>query len=149
MYGERRFLLNELNNYTSVIAVSTSSGNFGLKTTYNGFSDYNETQIGLAYGRNLGKKIDVGVQFNYNAVQISGYGNASAITFEAGTIFHLTDQLNAGIHVSNPVGGKFGKDGQEKISSVYTIGLGYDVSDNFFISTEIEKEENQPVNVNA
>lgn len=92
MYGERRFLLNELNNYTSVIAVSTSSGNFGLKTTYNGFSDYNETQIGLAYGRSLGKKIDVGVQFNYNAVQISGYGNASAITFEAGTIFHLTCQ---------------------------------------------------------
>ncbi len=57
--------------------------------------------------------------------------------------------MNAGIHVNNPVGGKFGKDQQEKLSSVYAVGLGYEASDKFFISAEIEKEEDQPVNVNA
>jgi len=45
MYGERRFLLHELTNDTSVIAVPTSSGNFGLKTSYDGFIDYNETKL--------------------------------------------------------------------------------------------------------
>lgn len=149
VYGERKFLLTELNSYTTVIGLPTSSGNFGLKAAYNGFSDYNETQIGLAYGRKLGKKIDVGVQFNYQGLRIAGYGNASAISFELGTILHLTDQLHAGVHVSNPVGGKFGKDQQEKLSSVYAVGLGYDASEKFFISAEIEKEEGQPVNVNA
>lgn len=149
VYAERKFLLTELNNYTAVLGIPTTSGNFGLKAAYNGFSDYNETQIGLAYGRKLGKKIDVGVQFNYQGLQITGYGNATAISFELGTILHLTDQLHAGVHISNPVGGKFGKDQQEKLSSVYAVGLGYEASEKFFISTEIEKEEGQPVNVNA
>ena len=148
-YGERRFMLDELSLYQLTIAVPTKSGNFGVKAGYFGFSEYNESQIGLAYGRKLGTKLDVGVQFNYNGVQVSGYGNASAVNFEIGTILHLTDKLNAGVHAYNPVGGKFGKNAEEKLASVYTIGLGYEASDKFFVSAEIEKEENQPVNVNA
>lgn len=149
VYGERRFLLSELNNYTAVIGVPTSSGNFGLKANYAGFSDYNETQLGLAYARKLGNKIDVGLQFNYNSIRINSYGNASAISFELGTVLHLTEKLHAGLHINNPVGGKLGKDQQEKLSSVYGFGLGYDASEKFLVSAEIEKEEDQPVNVNA
>ena len=129
VYAERRFLLSELNNYTAAIGFPTSSGNFGLKTSYFGSVDYNETQIGLAYGRKMGSKVDIGVQFNYNGIRIAGYGNASAVSFEIGTILHLTEKLHAGIHVNNPVGGKFGKDKLEKFPSVYTIGLGYDASE--------------------
>jgi hypothetical protein len=149
VFGERRFLQEELNNYTAVIALPTHSGNFGLKTGYSGFSDYNETMIGLAYGRKLGSKVDIGVQFNYNGIRIAGYGNSSAISFEAGTIFHITDKLHTGFHINNPIGGKFGKDQQEKLPSVYTFGLGYDASEKFFFSAEIIKEEDQAVNVNA
>lgn len=148
-YGERRFMLDELSLYQLAIAVPTKSGNFGVKAGYFGFSEYNESQIGLAYGRKLGTKLDVGVQFNYNGVQVSGYGNASAVNFEIGTILHLTDKLNAGVHAYNPIGGRFGKNAEEQLASVYTIGLGYEASEKFFVSAEIEKEENQPVNVNA
>ena len=149
VYAERRFMLSELNTYTAAIALPTRSGNFGLKAGYSGFSDYNETQIGLAYARSLGSKVDIGVQFNYNGIAIAGYGNASAISFEAGGIFHITDKLIAGFHINNPVGGKYGKDQQEKLPSIYTAGLGYDASEKFFFSAEIIKEEDQPVNVNA
>lgn len=148
-YGERRFLLSELAFYQLAVALPTSSGNFGLKTAYYGFSDYNESQIGLAYARKLGEKADVGVQFNYNGIRISSYGASSAISFEIGAVLHLTEKLNAGIHAANPVGGKFGKNTGEKLASVYTIGLGYEASEKFFVSAEIEKEENQPVNINA
>ena len=149
VYGERRFLLDELALYQLAVAVPTRSGNFGVKAGYYGFSDYNESQMGLAYGRKLGSKVDVGVQFNYNAIRISSYGNSSAINFEIGTVLHLTDKLHAGVHAYNPVGGKFGKNQEEKLASVYTAGLGYEASEKFFVSAEIEKEENQPVNVNA
>jgi hypothetical protein len=148
-YGERRFMLDELSLYQLSIAVPTKSGNFGVKAAYFGFSEYNESQLGLGYARKLGAKLDVGVQFNYNGVQLAGYGNASAVNFEIGTILHLTDKLNAGIHAYNPVGGKFGKNAEEKLASVYAVGLGYEASEKFFVSAEIEKEENQPVNVNA
>jgi len=150
VFGEKRFLLSALNNYAANIGLTTTSGNFGIKANYFGFSDYNETQLGLAYGRKLGNKVDIGVQFNYNRISISsGYGNASAISFELGTILHLTEKINAGFHVNNPVGGKFGKNQEEKLSSVYAFGLGYEASEKFFISAEIEKEEDRPVNVNA
>ncbi len=149
VYGERRFMLDELSLYQLAVAIPTNSGNFAVKAGYFGFSDYNESQMGLAYARKLGSKVDVGVQFNYNSIQVSGYGNSSAINFELGAIFHLADKLNAGIHAYNPVGGKFGKNADEKLASIYTVGLGYEASEKFFVSAEIEKEENQPVNVNA
>ncbi|HEU4859985.1 MAG TPA: hypothetical protein VFT15_09130 [Chitinophagaceae bacterium] len=149
VYGERRFLLDELSLYQLAVALPTKSGNFGVKAGYFGFIDYNESQIGLAYARKLGTKIDVGVQFNYNGIQISSYGNSSAINFEIGAVLHLTENLHTGVHAYNPVGGTFGKNQEEKLASVYSVGLGYEASQNFFISAEIEKEESQPVNVNA
>ena len=148
LFGERRFLLSELNNYLAVAALPTGSGNFGLKASYAGFTDYNETQLGLAYARSLGKKVDIGAQFNYNSIRISGYGDASAVSFELGTILHITDKLHAGVQVNNPVGGKFGKD-QERLPSVYSFGLVYEASEKFLLSAEVEKEQNQPINVNA
>ncbi len=150
VYGERKFLLSELNNYSAAIGLTTNSGNFGINLNYSGFADYNESQAGLAYGRKLGNKIDVGAQINYTAISIAaGYGNASAISFELGTILHVTDKLNTGIYCRNPVGGKFGKNQLEKLASVYGFGIGYEASEKFFISAEIEKEEEQPVNMNA
>lgn len=149
VYAERRFMLTELNYYTAVAGLVTSSGNFGLKTGYSGFTDYNETQLGLAYARKLGDKMDIGVQFNYNNIRIPVYGSASAISFEAGTVLHLTEKIHAGIQINNPVGGKFGKEQREKLPSVYSFGMGYDASEKFFASAEIIKEEDQPVNVNA
>jgi len=148
VFAEKRFLLNELNNYTAAVALPTRSGNFGLEAGYYGFSDYNETQVGLAYARKLGQRIDIGAQFNYNGISMAGYGNDAAVSFEIGTVLHLTEKLHAGAHFNNPVGGEFGKDQDEKLASVYTFGIGYEASDKFFVSTEIMKEEDQAVNVN-
>ena len=149
VYGEKRFLLNELGFYDAVVAVPTGSGNFGLNANYYGFADYNESQLGLAYGRSLGSKVDLGIQFNYYAVRIAGYGNVSAVNFEIGTILHLTDHLNAGLRVYNPLSGKLGKDEKEKLASVYSAGFGYEPSEKFFVGLEIKKEENKPPDVNA
>jgi len=149
VFGEKRFLLDELSNYTAAIGLPTKSGNFGIKGGYYGFSDYNETQVGLAYARKLGNKVDIGAQFNYNGISMAGYGNDAAVSFEIGTILHPTEKLHAGVHINNPVGGKFGKAQDEKLASVYSFGLGYEPSEKFFISTEIVKEEGQAVDVNA
>ena len=149
VFSERKFLLSALNHFVASIGLHASSGNFGINTSYFGFSDYNETQLGLAYAKKLGSKLDVGARFNYNAIKISGYGNSSAINGEIGIILHITDKLHAGINVFNPAGGKFGNDFNEKLATVITTGAGYEASEKFFVSAEIEKEEDLPVNVNA
>lgn len=150
VYGERRFMLAELNNFMFAAGLPTGSGHFGLTGSYFGFTDFNETQAGLTYARNLGNKVDVGARFNYHGISISsGYGTASAVSVELGALFHVSEKLHVGIQAGNPVGGKFGKQGEEELPSVYSLGVGYDASEKFFVSTEIVKEENQPVSVNA
>jgi hypothetical protein len=143
--AERKFLLSPFNNYNAAIAVKTVSGNFGLKLGYYGFKDYNESQVALAYARKLGDKADAGIQFTYHVIAIAGYGTAAAIGFEIGTVFHISDELHTGIHASNPVGGRFGNEQQEKLPAIYTAGFGYELSPVFFLGMEIIKEENQPV----
>lgn len=148
IFGERRFMLEETSIYGLALALPTKNlGNFGVMVNYSGFTNFNENKAGIAYARSLGKMVDIGVQFNYYGYRIPSYGNASAINFEAGALVHLTDKLNAGVHVYNPVGGKLGKEGDEKLASSYQLGLGYDASDNFYFSAEMVKEEDKEVNV--
>jgi len=149
VFAEKRFLLDELSAYTAAVALPTASGNFGLKTNYYGNADYNESVIGLAYGRNLGDKMDVGVQFNYNRILAAGYGSANVISAEVGTIIHVSKQLNTGIHINNPVAMKYGKNNDEKLPSVYSFGIGYEPSDKALLNMEIIKQEDEPVNINA
>ncbi len=149
IYSERKFLLRALSVHQLALAFITRSGNIGIKTVYSGFNGYSETQAGVAFARKLGGKAETGIQFNYNAISVAGYGTASTLTAELGALFHITDELHTGIHINNPVGGKFGVKRQEKIPFVYTFGLGYEPSEEFFASVEIIKEESQSVNVNA
>ncbi len=147
IYGERRFLLVENSVYAVAAAIPTKLGNFGVQINYAGFQNFNEQKAGLAYAKSLGKKIDVGVQFNYYGYKIPAYSNAFAINFEGGAIIHFSEKLNAGLHFYNPVGGSLGKTNEEKIAAVYKFGWGYDASENFYVSSEIVKEEEQPLNV--
>lgn len=147
VWGERRFMLSETSVYGLAAGIPTKMGNFGVQLNYSGFSNFNDNKVGLAYARSLGKLLDLGVQFNYYGYRIPQYGNASAINFEIGAIMHFSEKFHGGIHAYNPVGGKLGKAEDEKLASAYKIGLGYDATDNFYISTEIVKEEDKPVNV--
>jgi len=149
VYGEKRFMLDATNMYSAVAALPTKQGNFGIQADYFGFKNYNESQIGVAYARSLGKLLDIGLKFNYYSFRIPAYQNSSSINFEIGAILHLTARLNAGIHFYNPVGGNLSKTNNEKLSSIYKFGFGYEASENFLMSAEIIKEEDLPVNVNA
>jgi hypothetical protein len=149
VYSEKRFLLKDLGFYDAAVAIPTRSGNFGFDGRYFGSADYNEAQVGLSYARSLGSIIDLGVQFDYYAVRIAGYGNASSVNFELGAILYLTDNLNAGLHLYNPLGSKLGKNGEEKLASIYSFGIGFEPSKSFFFSMELAKEEDKPPNVIA
>jgi len=149
MYAERKFLLQELSDYKVVFNLPVTVGAFGLFADHSGSAAYGETSLELSYGRSLGNKADIGVGFSYHMINISGYGKASAICPDIGILIHLSEKLHAGFHMSNPVAGKFGTDKQEKLASVYCFGTGYDASDKFSFYMEVEKEEDQPVNVHA
>lgn len=147
VYGERRFMLAAVSSYSAVATIPSNRGNFGIQINYAGYKDFNENKLGLAYGKSLGKLIDLGIQFDYYSCRIPSYINASAISFETGILLHFSDRFQGGVQVYNPVGGKLGKTGDEKLASVYSFGLGYDASDDFFASVNIIKEEGRAINI--
>ena len=162
-FKKKKFLKNKFNyleivfkdfvNIDEKISECLNNNYLFIKGLYNSkieiYKNFNENKIGLAYARSLGKKVDIGVQFNYYGYNVPSYSNASAIFFEAGAIIHFTDDFNGGIHIYNPVGGKLNNVDKEKLASAYKMGFGYDASDNFFISADIVKEEDKPINVVA
>jgi len=144
VYGERRFLLAALSNYTAAVALPLKSGGLGFSMHYFGAGGFTTAQLGLGYGLRLSDKAGIGAQINYNTLRIPGYGSAATPGFEFGALWHIREKWSLGMHVYNPVGGKFGKEGAEKLASVYTVGMGYEASGNFFISAVLAKEEDQP-----
>jgi hypothetical protein len=149
IYGEQRFSLAANSSYIAAACLPTTKGNLGLQLNYAGFKNFNESKVGLAYAKSLGKKVDVGMQFNYYSYRVPAYAIASSVNVEAGLVLHLSEQLNAGVHLYNPLRSKLGKSGEEKLAAAYQFGLGYDASDNFFVGAEISKEEDKPVTANA
>lgn len=149
VYGESRFLLDATNLYSAMFALPTNQGNIGIQVDYFGFKNFNESQIGLAYARSVGSRLDVGIKFNYYSFRIPLYQNSSTVNFEIGAIAHLTEKFNIGIHFYNPVGGNLSKTNNEKLGSAYKFGIGYEASEDFLVSAEIVKQEGLPINVNA
>lgn len=149
LFGERRFLLNELAIYQAAIVMPTKAGSFGFNGNYFGYADCQEMQAGLAYGRKITDKVSAGVQFNYLSLNTNGYGNTGVVNVEAGVLFQVTPQLIFGLHSYNPNSVSIGKDDEERLPSIYTVSLGYETSDKFFAGLEIKKQEDLPVSVNV
>ena len=150
IYCEKRFLLAATNLYTAVLITplaANKQGCIGIAAGYFGFANYNESELGLAYAKSLGK-INLGIKFNYFNLRIPGYGSSSTLDFELGGIVRLTQKVFAGLEIYNPVGGRLNKT-NDKIRSAYKYGMGYEASENFFIGMEIIKEEDVPININT
>ena len=79
LYAENRYGLKELNKYILAgICGMNGTGGIGMVIVYEGDKDYNHSQVGLAYGKSLGR-VAMGVRFNYNMIRMAGYGNVGAM----------------------------------------------------------------------
>lgn len=146
-FAENRFMTKEINHYSAVAAVQTIKGNFGFQADYFGFTNFNEYQLGLAYGRSLGPNLDIGAQFNYYAYRIPTYPSGSAVTFQIGAIGRLSEAVSVGVQVYNPVGGYLSKMNDEKLAANYQFGIGYEPAENVIISATVQKEEGRDLNI--
>jgi len=150
VYGEKRFGVENLNIYALSAALPTTSGTFGISGNYSGFSQSNQSQLTLSYGRKITQGVDVGASFHYHNISQAGiYGSNSAITGSLSMLLHLSEKITAGFNIYNPFRASWSKVTEdERLPARYTFGIGYDASDKFYLTTELEKEESQPLNVN-
>jgi hypothetical protein len=147
LYAHRYFMLPEPVQYVLTGALPMKNAGLGIHLNYFRAGPYRQSEAGIAYARKLGK-IDLGIRINYHGVTIAGYGNARAIVMDAGSTWHITNNLHAGVRVYNPVGGRLGKDG-EKLGYLYSMGFGYEVSEHVLLSMQATQTEDKPLNIQA
>ena len=140
--SKKQFLLNELNNHTVACAIPIYGGVIGLNLNYFGFELYNETKIGLAFGKKLSPSFNIGVQLDYLGTYINeNLNNLHNFTFEIGIQKQLNRELVLGAHIFNPTTVKLNE--EENIPSLFKIGLRYNANQKVSVFTEGHLESNQ------
>ena len=144
--SENQFLLSELSRHTIACAIPVNGGVIGVNLNYFGFDLYNETKIGLAFGKKLSKSFNIGIQLDYLGTYVNeGADNLHNFTFEVGVQKQLSKELVLGAHIFNPIGVKLNE--EENIPSVIELGLRYNANQKVSLFTEVSLESEQNGNL--
>jgi len=138
IYSDRRFMLAGNKHVLIAAGMPWKNGGMGGQLNYFKIGAYTQSEMGIAYAKKLGQ-VDLGTRFNYHKLSVQGYGSTSNIMIDIGSIWHVADDVCAGVNIYA---------GSKQISSVYTMGLGYEVSAQVLLAMEIIKEEDKPPNIN-
>ncbi|MCF8369414.1 MAG: hypothetical protein K9G76_10260 [Bacteroidales bacterium] len=138
-----RFLLQELGTKYLGLAFPTKYGVFGLGYSGFGYSNYSQDKLGLAYAKKLNERFSAGLQLDYLSTRIAeDYGKAYVLSFELGMMMQLSDEVIIAAHIFNPLNSKLENKFNERISSVYRLGISYKITDDFLLLVETKKDMN-------
>lgn len=127
IYSENRFLLKAASLYAAMIAIPVPAGAFGGSIARLGNSAWHQQQLSGAYGRSLGPKVGIGVQFNYETTAAQGAGTASSFSFDGGILWHCSEKLHAGLQIR--------KSANDPV--MYSGGAGFEASPDFLLTAGV------------
>jgi len=141
VYYENRFLIPELGLSAGVVAIPVKKGAFGLSIRNFGYQLYNESKIGLGYGRSFSDKLSIGMQLNFLNVRFADvYGARNAFTAEVGAIYKLNSNLTIAAHINNPTRTKLTELDADRLPTIIRFGLRYQFSKKVFLAGEAQKD---------
>jgi len=146
-FFENRFMLKELSSQGIIAGIPTKGGVFSVCVHAFGPAKWRETNLSLAYAKQLTQKLSGGIQLNYFGMKLPEEDQTlSSVGAEVGFIYKFSKMLFAGIHVANPVSIPFQtSDYNDKIPYCIRIGAHSPVTNELTISAEAEKAESEPV----
>ena len=138
---ENKYLNKNLAIHSFVLALPVNMGVFGFNLSYFGFDKYNESKIAISYAKSFGDKFSAGIQFDYlNTYIDDNFGNQGTAVIEAGIIAKPIENLTIGAHIYNPTHAQISKSTDEKVPTIFKIGLAYKFYENTIICIENEKD---------
>jgi len=145
-FAENRFLLKEMGYGALTLSWSGQPGAFGMILLYHGCQQYNELKAGVSYARKFGKWFSFGIQLHYFRFQITeGYGSRGVVSCEIGWMVKPNRSWTVGMQVCNPVPIKLTQYPEERLSTVFRIGVGYDLAGKVLVLLEVEKDLEHPL----
>lgn len=143
---ERKWMLKELDQQEMALAIPLGNGGLGLGFWYRGDVDYSEQTMNLAYGKNLGR-LQIGLRFGFVNTKAAFYPAIGFGYSGIGICYQVTDKLMTGWELNLPVFGEVGKYYPEKGPQYFKMGFGCESRPDLFISFQVEKKANLPLNV--
>jgi len=146
IYYENRYLINEMGIQSGAFTLKTRYGVLGANVGYSGDADYNTTKAGLGYALKFGNRLAAGIQLDYIGTTLGEeYGKRSNITFDAGIMIRITEELMFGVHTFNPVHVKLADYSNESIPATLNAGFAYTLTDKFLLTAEAFKSSELPM----
>lgn len=140
IYIENRFLIKELFFNAGSFALPVRNGGIGIAITHLHIGQYTNTFAGLAFGRKFGEDFSAGVRFDcYHVSFGSENEQGTAISFDAGIQWMLSDQVSFACNVFNPVKVRLFEGLDEPTPSIVRAGLSYKPLPELVMMTEVCK----------
>ena len=116
-------------------------GCFGLSVSQNGWSQYSENRIGIAYARDFGPYLQMGLQVDWLLLHFGeGYDDRNAIALDLGIQSQITERLRLGASLFNPLNNRLKTLNEDALPIVMRFGLAYQFTDSFVGQLELEKD---------
>ena len=112
----------------------------GLGYSIIGISGYNEQRATVAFSRQFGPAVGLGIGMNLVSVNAGEYGKQRTALVEAGLLIKLAPSLISAAHLYNPNRAKLNPYNDERIPTVFSIGLQYLASEKVKFLADIEND---------
>ena len=133
---ENRFGIPGLGTVTAAAVIPVSRSSLGLDCSMFGNSDFRRQKASLACGLPLGPAFSAGIRIDYFSERTYGnYSNIGYVTFETGAVIRISNTVNAGIHIFNPLPSSLRK---RPMATVLSTGMGAEIGTGLFIGSECE-----------
>jgi hypothetical protein len=141
VFYSSKFGLKELSQMAGSVVLPTKTGVFGLGYSQFGTGGFKETKLGLAFAKKLNDRFSAGIQVDYLSMLFPENKRAKGFaTFEAGLLYKVSEKLNFGAHIFNPVhGGLESLNGKIRMPVSFRTGASYRFSEILMICLELEK----------
>lgn len=137
---EDKYHVKETATQAFAYVLHTKSGNFALSYNHFGYSEYSEHIGGLAFARELGKYLSLGVQFDYyHYDQTADYGDKGVALIEIGLIAEPIENFFIGVHTFNPSQSQLADYQDERVETNFRFGISYYFTEGVLVAVETAK----------
>ena len=133
--------------YGTGVLCTKRSGNLGVSAHFTGDPSFNQTKVGLAYGRKLADALSIGLQLDYIGTRITEAGSGQAFTFDIGVLYTPTKTISIGAKAFNPIRAENGMENPEPLPSVIAAGFSWRVSQKVLLCAEGEQDIEHPIRI--
>lgn len=131
--------IQAFNRKAFIFALPVKAGVAGIGAFRFGDDIYNEQIFSAGFSNQFGIA-SLGIKGNYIQYQAEGFGSRGVFTVSFGGIAKLTPNFSVGAYITNINQPSISIDKEEILPTLVTMGISINPSENFFLTSEIEKD---------